>query len=68
MSVRMVSSVFPHSDSVGVGGLIRDSSGFVLGAFAKKLPGAFSVLTAECLAVREGLIFCSRKWSQSDIC
>ncbi|EXC20542.1 hypothetical protein L484_027096 [Morus notabilis] len=44
-------------NSVEEEGLVRDSAGFVLGAFAKTIPGAFSVFTAKCLAVREGLFF-----------
>ncbi|EXB80285.1 hypothetical protein L484_025141 [Morus notabilis] len=43
-------SVLPQLDFVGVGGLVHDSSGFVLGAFAKKLDGKFSVIAAKCLA------------------
>lgn len=42
---------------LGVGAIIRDESGFVLGAMAKPVPGCFSPFVTECLALREGLIF-----------
>ena len=41
----------------GLGGVIRDTEGEVLGAFSKRVQGCLDVQTAECLAIRAGLIF-----------
>lgn len=40
-----------------VGELIRDSTGFVLGAFSKKIHGSFTPFVVEFLAPHEGLLF-----------
>ncbi|GMN50234.1 hypothetical protein TIFTF001_019407 [Ficus carica] len=45
------------SPTVGLGAIIREESGFVLGAMAKPIPGCFSPFVTECLALREWLIF-----------
>lgn len=41
----------------GVRAITRDEASFVLVATAKKVPGVFSPLLAECIAIREGLQF-----------
>ncbi|KAK4854714.1 hypothetical protein QYF36_000379 [Acer negundo] len=46
--------------SIGVGAVIRDSSGRVVAAISKSLLGNFSVEMAELLALREGLILAKR--------
>ncbi|GMN68400.1 hypothetical protein TIFTF001_037459 [Ficus carica] len=42
---------------VGVGAVVRDSDGVVIACLARKLVGSFPPLTAEFLALREGLEF-----------
>ncbi|GMN34653.1 hypothetical protein TIFTF001_004807 [Ficus carica] len=48
-------SVVAGLEFVGIGAIIRDEACFVMGAMAKKVPGVFSPLLAECIAIREGL-------------
>ena len=50
-------SVLPNFEFIGVGGVIRDSSGAVFGAFAERIPGTYGISMGECLAMRAGLIF-----------
>ena len=42
---------------IGVGGVIRDAHGEVLGAFTKQVQGIFEPLMAELIAIRTGLMF-----------
>ncbi|KAL5754526.1 hypothetical protein ACOSP7_022746 [Xanthoceras sorbifolium] len=49
-------AVKPGNDCVGVGAVIRDSSGLVVAAVSKTLLGCFSAETGEMLALREGLL------------
>ncbi|GMN56736.1 hypothetical protein TIFTF001_025847 [Ficus carica] len=44
-------------EGVGLGAVIRDATGFLLGAMAKKVPGFFSSFFGECLALHDGLQF-----------
>ena len=50
----------------GLGGVIRDTDGEVLGAFAKRIQGCLDVQMAECLAIRSGLIFALDSGIQDD--
>lgn len=50
-------SVRSHQDYIGVGAVVRDAEGVVWACLAKKLPGSFSSFIAECIALREGLVF-----------
>ncbi|GMN74812.1 hypothetical protein TIFTF001_052466, partial [Ficus carica] len=50
-------SVIPGSDHIGIGAVIRDEKGSILGAMARSVGGSFSPFVAECLALREGLRF-----------
>ena len=48
-------SIPKSSNFVGVGAVIRNSSGLVMAALAQNLPGKFTVKEAEALALRYGL-------------
>ncbi|GMN27390.1 hypothetical protein TIFTF001_001625 [Ficus carica] len=50
-------SVIPGSDHIGIGAVIRDEEGSILGAMARSVGGSFSPFVAECFALREGLRF-----------
>ncbi|GMN70202.1 hypothetical protein TIFTF001_039242 [Ficus carica] len=54
-------SVFKDCDVVGIGGIIRNSEGQVIGAIAKKLSGLFFPYAAECLAIRKGILFAKQQ-------
>ncbi|PON87267.1 Ribonuclease H-like domain containing protein [Trema orientale] len=43
--------------TIGVGAVIRDYKGDVMGAMAKRIKGSFDPYIAECFAIREGLAF-----------
>lgn len=49
LKLNVEASVIPGRGRIGVGGVIRDSSGFVLGAFSKLVSGNFSPFAEECL-------------------
>ena len=55
------------SPTVGLGAIIRDESGFVLGAMAKPVLVCFSPFVTECLALREGLIFAANSGLQAQM-
>ena len=50
-------SVVTGMPQIGVGGVIRDAHGEVLGAFTKQVQGIFEPLMAELIAIRTGLMF-----------
>lgn len=54
-------SVFKDCDVVGIGGIIRNSEGQVIGAIAKKLSGLFFHNAAECLAIGKGILFAKQQ-------
>ena len=42
---------------VGLGRVIRDDKGEVLGAFSRRILGNFEIAMAECLVIHVGLVF-----------
>ncbi|GMN27726.1 hypothetical protein TIFTF001_001776 [Ficus carica] len=48
--------VSPGSDHIGIGVVIHDEKGRILGAMAKSVDGTFSPFLAECIVLREGLM------------
>lgn len=50
-------AVGANGSGIGFGGLIRDERGLVQGAFFVYVPNPYDPLTAECIALREGLLF-----------
>lgn len=61
LKLNVDASVLNNGSAVGVGGLIRNSSGQVMGAFSRRISGCFSPFAAECLALREGLLFAKNR-------
>ena len=57
LKLNVDASVLPGVDHIGIGAVLRDEKGIILGAVAKSLEGSFSPFLAECIALREGLIF-----------
>ncbi|GMN66206.1 hypothetical protein TIFTF001_035268 [Ficus carica] len=57
LKLNVDASAVPGLDFVGLGAVMRDDSGFVMGAMAKKVHGIYSPHLAECLAIRYGLQF-----------
>lgn len=53
-------TTIPKGSHLGIGAVIRDSRGLVVGAMPKKLRGSFDAFIIECLALREGLQFQSK--------
>ncbi|GMN68653.1 hypothetical protein TIFTF001_037708 [Ficus carica] len=49
-------SVSPGSDHIGIGAVIRDNKGRILGTMEKSVEGTFSPFLAECIALHEGLM------------
>ncbi|GMN72596.1 hypothetical protein TIFTF001_054756 [Ficus carica] len=56
LKLNVDASVSPRSDHIGIGAVIRDEKGRILGAMAKSMEGTFSPFLAECIALREGLM------------
>ncbi|GMN40729.1 hypothetical protein TIFTF001_009947 [Ficus carica] len=56
LKLNVDASVSPESDHIGIGAVIRDEKGRILGAMAKSVEGTFSPFLAECIALREGLM------------
>ena len=54
---KRCASVLPGVEHIGIGAVLRDEKGIILGAVAKSVEGSFSPFLAECIALREGLIF-----------
>ena len=50
-------AIFSDKSGSGIGALIRDEYGKVVGALSKRLPNPYSAFVAECIAIREGLCF-----------
>ena len=57
LKLNVDASVLPGVDHIGIGAVLCDEKGIILGAIAKSLDGSFSPFLAECIALREGLIF-----------
>lgn len=57
LKLKADASVFKDYDVVGIGGIIRNSEGQVIGAIAKKLSGLFFPYAAECLAIIKGISY-----------
>ena len=56
------------SRRTALGGLVRDSAGKVLGVFGSMVSDVESALTAECLAIREGLNFArTNEWRVAEV-
>ncbi|GMN35433.1 hypothetical protein TIFTF001_048455, partial [Ficus carica] len=56
LKLNVDASVSPESDHIGIGAVIRDEKGRILGAMAKSVEGTFSPFLDECIALREGLM------------
>ncbi|GMN41345.1 hypothetical protein TIFTF001_010577 [Ficus carica] len=56
LKLNVDASVSTESDHIGIGAVIRDEKGIILGAMAKSVEGTFSPFLAECIALREGLM------------
>ncbi|GMN26456.1 hypothetical protein TIFTF001_001317 [Ficus carica] len=56
LKLHVNASVSPGSDHIGIGAVIHDEKGLILGAVAKSVEGTFSPFLAECIALREGLM------------
>ncbi|GMN68764.1 hypothetical protein TIFTF001_037815 [Ficus carica] len=56
LKLNIDASVSSGSDHIGIGAVIRDEKGRILGAMAKSVEGTFSPFLAECIALREGLM------------
>ena len=46
-----------HTRRMGIGVVIQDSLGFVIGAMADIVQGCFELYIDECLAIRNSLVF-----------
>ncbi|GMN21286.1 hypothetical protein TIFTF001_050117 [Ficus carica] len=56
LKLNVDASVSPGSNHIGIGAVIRDEKGRILGAMAKSMERTFSPFLAECIALREGLM------------
>ena len=56
LKLNVDASVLSGSDHIGIGAIIWDEKGRILGAVAKSVEGTFSPFLAECMALREGLM------------
>lgn len=64
LKMNVDTACFDQLGFVGIGCVIRDSNGKMLGASSRKLEGVFEPLLAELLAIREGLHF-AKQWGFS---
>ena len=55
--VKADASVIKLANHEGIGGIIRESTGLVMGAFAKQINGCYDLFLAESMAIRAGLQF-----------
>ncbi|GMN50671.1 hypothetical protein TIFTF001_019832 [Ficus carica] len=56
LKLNVDASVSPGSDHIGVGAVIRDEKGRIIGAVAKSMEETFSPFLTEFIAIREGLM------------
>ncbi|GMN35753.1 hypothetical protein TIFTF001_005489 [Ficus carica] len=56
LKLNVDASISPESDHIGIGAVICDEKGRILGAMEKSVEGTFSPFLAECIALREGPI------------
>lgn len=57
LQLNTEAAVREGSEFRGVGAVIRDHTGAVVACLSRKIHGSFSPVAAECLAIREGLLF-----------
>ncbi|PON42149.1 Ribonuclease H-like domain containing protein [Trema orientale] len=55
LKLNVDAAVFEGGDAIGIGGIIRDSEGVILTCWALKVTGRFDILSAELIAIREGI-------------
>ncbi|GMN67137.1 hypothetical protein TIFTF001_036205 [Ficus carica] len=57
VKINVDAAVWDEMDIIGIGVVVRDETGALLGAMAGRVFGCFSPFLGECIAVREGAFF-----------
>ncbi|PON72077.1 Ribonuclease H-like domain containing protein [Parasponia andersonii] len=61
LKLNVDAACFFNKDFIGIGAIIRDATGIICAAMSKPINGLFEPLTAELLALREGIRFLLHK-------